>query len=544
MSAVWLATIPMILAFGCQGTIGDAATNRAAGSGADSHTNGNPGSMVPAAFQAAPAGLRPLTVSQYRDTISDLLGDVTLPEIDAETSSVAASLSGFSPLLVEQYETAALDVAHQAFASPKRQALVGCTPAGGPGDNCSRFFLASFGRRAWRRALDADEAKRFGDFIDKTAVALGDPWGALEAVVAALLESPNFLYRVELGAPLAAGGFGYSSQEMASRLTYFLWNAGPDDELLIAAERGDLLTDGGLSSAVDRALTDSRAHRGISRWFDDWLELDGLGSLDKDRTALPLMTDTLGASMHDEIMAVAEDAVFAHPVDAHQLFTTRSTFANAELAHLYGLAPGSGPGPSPVALPADGPRAGMLGWAGILALHAKPKKTFPTSRGKFIRMSLLCQNIPPPPPNVNTSIDFTASADVMTARQRLEKHRANPSCAACHSLTDPLGLALEHFDAIGAFRPNDNGLAIDTAGDLDGAHFADARELGERVAAHPDTMGCIARQLFRFASGHVETQGEDASIGAVQEQFASNGFHIKDALKHVVLSDAFRKASP
>jgi hypothetical protein len=473
-----------------------------------------------------------------------LLGDVTLPEIDAETSSVAAALSGFSPLLVEQYETAALNAAHQAFASSKRQALVGCTPMGAPSDACSRTFLASFGRRAWRRSLDAEETKRFGDFIDNTAAALGDPWGALEAVVAAMLESPNFLYRVELGAPLAAGGFGYSSPEMASRLSYFLWNAGPDDDLLAAAERGDLVNDEALSSAVDRALSDSRAHRGISRWFDDWLELDGLGSLDKDRTALPLMTDTLGASMHDEIMAVAEDAVFAHPIDAHQLFTARSTFANAELAHLYGLAPATGSGISPITLPSDGPRAGMLGWAGILALHAKPKKTFPTSRGKFIRMSLLCQNIPPPPPNVNTSIDFTASADVMTARQRLEKHRANPTCAACHSLTDPLGLALEHFDAIGAYRESDNGLAIDTAGDLDGAHFADARELGERVAAHPDAMACVAKQLFRFASGHVETQGEGPSISAVQEQFAGSGFHIKDALKHVVLSDAFRRASP
>jgi hypothetical protein len=145
---------------------------------------------------------------------------------------------------------------------------------------------------------------------------------------------------------------------------------------------------------------------------------------------------------------------------------------------------------------------------------------------------------------VNTMLDFAAPGEVLTARQRLERHRANPSCAACHALTDPLGLALEHFDALGAFRADEAGLPIETSGDLDGSPFKDARELGERVGAHPDAMGCVVRQLFRFASGHVDTDGERVAMDLLASQFASSGFRIADALKQVVMGDAFRKASP
>ncbi len=539
------ATLALVLApLACDGTIGNALSAQpSAGSSSGGVSGGHP-DVTSVALHPVPAGLRPLTVSQYQDTISDLLGDVTLPPIEAETGSVAASLSGFSPLLVEQLETAALGAAQQVFDSPaRRQALVGCAPSGAADDPCARQFLARFARRAWRRAPTADELNRYGDFVGKTSVATGDALGALGYAVAAVLQSPSFLYRVELGEP-AAQGFRYTSQEMAARLSYFLWNSGPDDELLVAGESGGLVTDDGLSSAVHRALLDARAHRGVSRWFADWLELEGLGSLDKDRTALPLMSDTLGAAMKNEIVLFAEDAVFAHPADAHQLFVGRTTFVNAELARLYGVAGVSGTDFSQVTWPDDGPRTGILGWGGILALHAKPKKTFPTSRGKFIRMSLLCQSIPPPPPNVNTMLDFAAPGEVLTARQRLERHRANPSCAACHALTDPLGLALEHFDAIGAYRRDDDGLPIDTTGELDGAPFKDARELGAKVAAHPDAMGCVVRQLFRFASGHVDTDGERVAMDALAAKFESSRYRIADALKEVALSDAFRLATP
>ena len=133
---------------------------------------------------------------------------------------------------------------------------------------------------------------------------------------------------------------------------------------------------------------------------------------------------------------------------------------------------------------------------------------------------------------------------MLTARQRLERHRQNPTCAACHALTDPLGLALEHFDALGGYRADEEGLAIDTNGDLDGVAFQDARSLGARLAERPEAMGCLVRQLFRFGAGHVDTAGEAPAMTALAAGFAASGYRIKDALRQVVLSAAFRRASP
>jgi Protein of unknown function (DUF1588)/Protein of unknown function (DUF1592)/Protein of unknown function (DUF1595)/Protein of unknown function (DUF1585) len=502
------------------------------------------GAVAIATLVPAPAGLRPLTLSQYQDTLTDLLGELSLPVVQAETSSVAASLSGFSPLLVEQFETAALAAAEQAFTPERRGALVGCSPGTSADDVCVRQFLGKFGRRAFRRALEMPELEAYAALSAGAAAALGDAYAGLQAAVAAFLESPHFLYRVELGEPEPAAGFRYTSREMAARLAYLLWNASPDDDLLGAGERGDLVSDAGLSTALERALGDARSHRGVSRWLSDWLELDGLSTLQKDAVALPLMSDTLGAAFRTEITLKSEDLVFGRGADARELFTSQTTFVNAELARLYGLPAPAGSGFAAASLPADGPRAGLLGWGGILALHAKPKKTFPTSRGKFIRMALLCQTIPPPPPNVNTSLDLAAAGEVLTARQRLEHHRQNPACAGCHALTDPLGLALEHFDALGGYRADEDGLPIDTNGDLDGASFQDARSLGARLAERPETMGCLVRQLFRFGAGHVETVGEATAMTALEAGFVASGYRIKEALRQVVLSPAFRKASP
>ncbi len=495
-------------------------------------------------FVPAPAGLRPLTLSQYQDSLKDLLGEQSAPLVQAETSSVAASRSGFSPLLVEQFETVALAAAEQAFSPERRSALVGCSPGTTAADGCVRQFLTSFGRRAFRRALEPAELEAYAALVASASAAFGDAYAGLQAAVAAFLESPHFLYRVELGETAADRSFRYTSREMSERLSYFLWNSLPDEELLAAGERGDLTSDAGLDAAVAHALGDMRGHHGVSRWLADWLELEGLQNLQKDRAAFPLMSDTLGASLSNEIMLDAEDLVFGRDADAHELFTGQATFVNAELARLYGLPDAPASGFTRATLPAAGPRAGLLGWGGILALRAKPKKTFPTSRGKFMRMALLCQTIPPPPPNVNTSLDFSAAGEVLTARQRLERHRQNPACAGCHALTDPLGLALEHFDALGAYRADEDGLPIDAAGDLDGAAFKDARELGQRLAERPEAMNCLVRQLFRFAAGHVETDGEAPALTALDTQFAASGYRIKDALRRVVLSDAFRRASP
>lgn len=244
----WLGLSCAVLG-ACQVATVDPAHRSASGGAAppDAPTpSTDPGAAT--ALVPAPAGLRPLTLSQYQDTVTDLLGEVSLPVVQAETSSVAASLSGFSPLLVEQFETAALAAAEIAFTPERRSRLVGCTPGTSADDACTRQFLASFGRRAFRRALEPAELDAYATLSAGAAVALHDAYAGLQAAVAAFLESPHFLYRVELGEPEPTSGFRYTSREMAGRLAYLLWNGAPDDELLGAGERGELVTDAGLVS--------------------------------------------------------------------------------------------------------------------------------------------------------------------------------------------------------------------------------------------------------------------------------------------------------
>jgi hypothetical protein len=193
-----------------------------------------------------------------------------------------------------------------------------------------------------------------------------------------------------------------------------------------------------------------------------------------------------------------------------------------------------------VELPPDGPRAGLLTQASFLALHAHPSRSSPTLRGKFLRENLLCQAIPPPPDNVDTSLPAN-TRDAMTARQRLTRHRMDPSCAGCHVLMDPLGLALEHFDGIGAYRQTENNLPIDASGELDGSQFQDARGLAAAVARHPDATGCFVRSVLRYARGALENPDETALLAAIGGEFQASTWSVPELLLSVARDPSFRQ---
>jgi hypothetical protein len=213
---------------------------------------------------------------------------------------------------------------------------------------------------------------------------------------------------------------------------------------------------------------------------------------------------------------------------------------NPELAKLYGVKAPAAASFSEVQLPANGPRAGLLTQAAFLALHSHPGRSSPTLRGKFLRENLLCQAIPAPPDNVNTSLPAIPK-DAMTARQRLTKHREDPSCSGCHSLMDPLGLALEQFDGIGAFRQTENGQPIDASGELDGQQFTDARSLAEVLAMHPNTADCFVRTVLRYARGALENDTETSLLAAVGGEFEKRGYKLQELLSLVASDPSFRQ---
>lgn len=515
------------------GTTGDDASSE---SGSDG---------VPEDVPAGPTGLRLLTPTQYQSSILDVLGPVAAPAVGQWRSSLAAAQGGVAAAAVEDYEEAAHAVTTELFTDPELRAeLTGCEPTTAPDDACVTATLETLGRRAWRRPLTEDEITRWASVASSTADLLGgDPWIGLQHAVAGLLQSPNFLYRVELGTPVSDDQpylVRLDAYELASRLSYLVWNTTPDDELLDAAAVGDLDSSAGIAAAVDRLFSSTRSRDGVIQLFVDMYDLDALLSLQKDPALLPAFTPTVGPALREELVRVIDDTVLAQR-DYRRLFDTRQGYVNAELAALYGLPGEFGPDFTPVMLPE--PRGGLLTLAGFLAINSGEASTSPTKRGLTVRRVVMCQSIPPPPPDVEAKLPEPTDGQPMTKRQMLEQHRTDPACAGCHSFTDPIGLALENYDALGGFRATDQGLTIDPSGDLDGMPFADAGELGSLLAVQPATSDCVVKNLYRYASGHIEQPLEQPVLDELSAALVEGGYDLPATIATLAQSDAFRFAN-
>ncbi|MCA9643978.1 MAG: DUF1592 domain-containing protein [Myxococcales bacterium] len=504
-----------------------------------------------APLNPAPVTLKRLTQAQYKNAIHALLGaEIVVPsalEPDSEAGgflNVGGSIASISSRGVEQYERAAYDIAEQAMEpGAERDALVPCAPAANVDDSCASAFVSSFGRKLWRRSLSQAEVDRYVAIASEAGRQLGDFYDGLEFAMAGLLQSPDFLFRVELGEADPGSSFKrYTSTEMASRLAFFLWNSTPDDDLLDAGERGDLLDESQIDAQVDRMLASPQARSGVRNFFSELYGLQGLDDLVKDTTIFTSHSADLGPDAREETLRLIEYMVFDEDADYRDLFTTRKTFLNRRLAALYSVPAPSIDGFALTELPKDGPRRGLLGQASVLAMHSHPTNTSATLRGKFVRTVLLCGEIPPPPANVDTSLP-EASASAPTLRDRIQDHLSVPVCASCHRAMDPIGLALEKFDGIGKFRTLEANTPIDASGELDGTPFKDAVGLGEAIANHPNLGRCLTQKLYRYAKASVEREGEDGEVVRLTEAFLLSNFRIKVLLREIAKSDGFRMAT-
>lgn len=493
--------------------------------------------------------LRRLTTVQYGNTVRALFGDdIVVPQgLEPDTAvdglfSEGATAASLSASGVADYEDAAFNLAEQVMASETRRAtLVTCSPVDVVDPDCARDTLRALGRRAWRRPLSEEELDSLSLVSTTAAAVLDDFYAGLEFGVAGLLQSPYFIYRVELGEDDGAGGRVYTSVEMASRLSYFLWNTMPDDELLDAAEAGELSTDAGIAVQADRLLADPRVREGVATLFDEMLALHSLPNIDKDPTVFTRFTDSLGAAGREETRLGIEALIFEEQGSYLDLFTTRRTFVNRELAALYNVAAPSRDGFGEVELPADGGRAGLLGQVGFLALNAHPTSTSATVRGKSMREQLLCQTVLPPPADLNASLPEVSEAGP-TMRDRLSVHATDPACATCHNLMDPIGLGLENFDGLGSWRLTENDTVIDPSGELDGEPFADAIGLGQRLAESPRVPYCLTETMYRYAEGHPLAEGEEAMVNWLNEAFVMEEHRVEPLLRALVTSPGFRTA--
>ncbi|MEE2756161.1 MAG: DUF1592 domain-containing protein [Myxococcota bacterium] len=493
--------------------------------------------------------IRRLTRAQFERSVKTLLGDdivvPTVAEPDVARGglrAVGASALTYTARGVESVETVAYAVADQALSNDsKRQVVVGCELGGDQAPNCAEDAIGRWATRAWRRPVTAQEQSALMSVYTGALETLGNPVEALKFPMAAILQSPHFLFRVEVAHGVSGDEEkSLPAHELAARLSYFLWNTPPDELLLAAVSDGRLETRRGLFDQAKRMLADARARDGIRSLFDDHLKLYELDHMSKDPTVFEHFNDKLGAYAREETLRLIDDLVFAEPRDFRELMTSTVTFINPMLASIYEM-----PAPKPNAfgratIPESKGRVGILGHVSFLATHAHSRASSATRRGLAVRTILLCQNIPPAPVDVDTSIPEPSAAD-RTLRERVAKHLESPSCAGCHRLTDPIGLGLENFDGIGRHRTTEYDTVIDPSGELDGTYFSDAVELGTAIKEHPAFVPCVVKVVSRYAVGRMEDAVEREWIDTLTDRFAYHNYQLRPLMLELIVSPLFRR---
>lgn len=450
-------------------------------------------------------GLRRLTRFEYASTVQDLLG-VTGVEAEIPSDESVAFLPNNQNAArvgqadVEAYERLAGKVAERALeglALPEGCALA-TVDAG-----CLGRWLPDFLLRAFRRPAEGAEIERYAQLHGRLVAAGATAADALRGVLEAVLISPSFLYRSELPA-----GQGLSPWDVASRLSYFLWGTLPDAELFTRARDGSLTNADERRRQVRRMLRDSRAERGILNWIFEWYGLVGAQLARKGKDVLgglPALA-AVQSGIEEETRRFVTDALLGEDGSFERLYTATSTHLNDAVAAIYGLREVTGREFRKVDLDAR-TRRGLFTQPLLFVAHAKESGYSVVQMGRFVRERLLCQEVPPPPENVDTTLDEGPAMAGLTYREKLSQHAESPACRGCHQMLDPPGFAYLAYDPIGRHVPKDpSGRPFDTSGEFLGLgarapRFADAVTMLDAIAASREAKGCFARKLIEHTFG-------------------------------------------
>lgn len=559
---------------GCTGTVGGAGDGAGPGSGVggaqgggasgaagtSGSTGGGSATGGAAGVGGAGAGvnatdpgrvtLHRLNRAEYNNTVRDLLGTNGKPAdefpIDDRGSGFdnIADVLTLSPLHLDLYHKAAEALVTEALANATQRArLVPCDLTTG-GETCARTALTDFARRAYRRPVTDAEVNAMMATV-AVAVAGGDGYErGLALALRGVLLSPNFVFRVELDAdptsltPHALGGY-----ELASRLSYFLWSSMPD-EALFGAAASNLADPTTLAAEVTRMLADPKAQAIIENFAGQWLYLRAVDIAEPDPMLFPRFDEPLRAAMKSETALLFADVAFGG-LAANQLLTADYTYANDRLASHYGLPAVGSTQMTRVSLAGNTQRGGLLSQASFLTNTSHPNRTSPVKRGKWVLEELLCSTVPPPDPNLDIS---GAQADIeagLSQRDVLARHRADDACNGCHSQMDPIGLGLENYDGIGAYRTMDGTNAIDSAGELpEGQTFTGPKELAALVAADPNFARCLTEKLYTYALGRAPDRApahlDGPTLTALAQHLRDGGYSFSELVAGIVLSPTFQ----
>jgi hypothetical protein len=517
----------------CAALAGVACGHGNGGAGEGSSAGGPGGTPTPSSCTTEnppSAPLRRLTRIEYNNTVRDLLGVTTSPadtfppdEVSGVFNNDARVLS-VPPLLAEKYMDAAEALAAGAVGNLSK--LVGCDPAGVGEETCARQFVERFGRRAYRRPITMTETTRLMKvFTD--ARAQGDfAWG-VEVVVQAVLQSPQFLYRFEPG--LAAGPgdkvLRLTPYELASRLSYLVWATMPDDRLSAAADSGQLTTSDQVATMVREMLKDPRARPAMTEFYRQWLGMGALETVSKDPKVYPEFTEAMRTELEAETPAFVERVLWTGDAKLKSLLVADAPPPTGETAQ----------------------RPGVLSLASVLAVYGLPNQSSPIHRGKLVRERFLCQDMPPPPPQLMVMAPEVDPSKPTS--ERFAQHRADVACASCHDLMDPIGLGFEAYDGIGRYRAMDGGKPVDDSGaivggtDVDGP-FRGARELVGKLATSAQVRQCVGLQWFRYAFGRGEEAADRCSLDGIDAALVRVDGDLRELVVALTQTDTFlfRKA--
>jgi hypothetical protein len=421
--------------------------------------------------------------------------------------------------------------------------LIFCNyPKDGTEEVCAKKVIAKFATRAFRRPVTDDEQTRLMKLYTAARTA-GDKYEkALKTSMAAVLCSPHFLFRIENPPTgLTAKSFTISDYALATRLSYFLWSTMPDDELMSAASTGKLRQPGVVESQIKRMMADKKAQAFVTNFEGQWLELRLLDDYEADVGRFPAFRE-LRISMKKEVETYFQSMI-AEDRSVLELIDSNYTFVDEKLAKFYGLTGVTGENFRKVPLTSADHRGGVLTMAGVLTVTAMPSRTSPVKRGKFVLEQILGTPPPPPPPDVPSLSEKKKDLDSASMRQRLEAHRADPTCASCHKRMDPIGFALENYNAIGQWRDKEGEFAIDPSGVLPGGHkISGPEDLKKALLEKKDGfVRCLVTKMLTYSIGRGIEPYDQCTVDDICASVKQNNYRFSSLLAGIVKSDAFQK---
>jgi hypothetical protein len=496
-----------------------------------------------------------LTHRQYDNTIRDLTGLALSPSADFLADQHQAGYDRGIDLQVgdslgKGYRAAAEAIASAVIASPTSyQKVVACDAK--EGESCAKTFIGQFGKRAFRRPLTEVETAKFLALFKKgpELVDSGDDFQkGVQVALEAFLQSPSFLYRVELSGDLKDGLIALSSYEIASRLSLMLVNTTPDDELLAAADQNLLQGAEQVSAAASRLILSAASRETVRDFHHQWLDLDIYANkLTKDARLFPGVGPELAPVLQQEVELFVGAVTFGARRGLSSLLTAPFTFVSDKTAKLYGLSGTFGDELTQVDLDPTR-RAGLLTQVGFLATRSFSTQSSPIHRGVFLQRRLLCTRIPDPPPNIPElpAIDGTV---IKTTRQQVDEHTAPAECAKCHhTVINPVGFGLENYDAVGQYRTTENGYDIDATGTLVGtegeAPFTDGVSMAKTIAASPEARLCYAANWFRYTFGRTEEDSDGCALSTIAGLLGDDAYPATRVLIDMTRTRAFLYRAP